>query len=116
MSGWLPVRRILRERFGPGGYQILRTGEIRVRRGDSWDRFGSLLEASTLDALRAINCSILEHPGSDPDAIPEAMRYGLAGAHAPCPVFSGSGRGIRTPTLSLAADFEPASVSRQVVA
>ncbi len=54
MSAWLPVRRILRQAFGPGGYQILRTGEIRVRRGDSWERFGSLLEAATLDALRAL--------------------------------------------------------------
>ncbi len=48
MSGWLPVRRILRERFGAGGYQILRTGEIRVRRGDSWERFGSLLDPEFL--------------------------------------------------------------------
>ncbi len=51
-AAWLPVRRILRAVFGPDGYQILRTGEIRVRRGDGWERVGSLTDPSTLDALR----------------------------------------------------------------
>ena len=54
MSAWLPVRRILRAVFGPGGYQILRTGEIRVRRGEAWERFGNLVEARTLATLRGL--------------------------------------------------------------
>lgn len=52
-SGWLPVRKILRAAFGPDGYQILRTGEIRVRRGDDWERLGSLTDPDMLQALRA---------------------------------------------------------------
>ena len=52
MAGWIPVRKILRAAFGPGGYQILRTGEIRVLRAGVWEHFGSLLSDATLQALR----------------------------------------------------------------